>query len=93
MSKLFENPANHDWMTVILVFAALLIIAGVGPSTPEEMEMRLPTLNDPAMWFIFLIVAVIIIWSWFTCGSDHEENVNAEHPDGQLTYPGDKKNE
>lgn len=77
------------WGIYIIVIASLFIIAGYSP-TPEQMEMRLPPPDDPVMWFTFLVAAILIVWSWSTCGSDHEENVDPDHPDGRLTYPGDK---
>ena len=38
-------------------------------------------------YLLFLVFAIIVVYSWFCCGSDHEENVDEDYPDGRLTYP------
>jgi len=85
MSKLFENPENRKWLTIVLVLAALFIIAGIGPSTPEDMEMRLPVFNGPFVWSMMILIFGLLAYTWYCSGSD-QENVDLEHPDGRLTY-------
>ena len=84
------REAWSNWLVLVIVVFTLFVLADYSP-TPEQMEMRLPPVDDPVMWFTFALAAVLIIWSWSCGGSDHEENVDPEHPDGRLTYPGDEK--
>jgi len=84
------NPTLKKYMIPILVLFSLFIIAGYSP-TPEEMEMRLPPLDSPVTWLSLLLTGIMIVYSWLCCGSDHEEDRDTEHPDGKLTYLGDKK--
>ena len=92
VNDLFPKRKEH-YLELIAVCLILLALAFVTSSPNREYYLDNPVPEDPVIVFIFGVVALMCIYSWFCCGSDHEENVSLEHPDGQLTYPGDKQNE
>lgn len=93
MSNLF--PPRREYiielaLVVSLIF--LIFLIGITFHPTKKYYLDTPVPKEPIITFMMVIVAVLVIYSWWCGGSNHEENVDTNHPDGKLTYPGDKKN-
>ena len=93
MSVIIGGKRGEIIMSVLAIIALLgLAFLSISYPTDEyfiENDMPIPE-YDVQDLFIALTALSIVIMSWESCGCDHKENVNKDHPDGRLTYPGEQ---